>query len=133
MSGTTVSTGSTRSGVATLGSGTAGGAGKGTAGISIASVAASPVPGGANFVFGVIPANFQSLLQALKTEQLAKVLAEPKVVAMSGRPASFLSGGEQAVQSASGGLGGPGVEFRNVGTELQFLPIVLGNGRIYLE
>jgi pilus assembly protein CpaC len=37
------------------------------------------------------------------------------------------------VLSTGGSIGGPGVDFRDVGTELQFLPIVLGNGRIYLE
>jgi pilus assembly protein CpaC len=90
-------------------------------------------PTGANVVFGLVASNFQSLLQALKDEQLAKLLAEPKLVAMSGRPARFLSGGQQAVLSAQGSIGGPGVDFRDTGTELEFLPIVLGNGRIYLE
>src|SRR5205823_6777937 len=118
---------------AAISGGTAGGAGNGPAGISIASVAAAPVPGGANFVFGVIPANFQSLLQALKTEQLAKVLAEPKVVAMSGRTAQLLSGGRQAVQGGTGGLGGVSVNLEPVGTDLSVMPIVLGNGRIYME
>ena len=89
--------------------------------------------GGANFVFGVLPNHFQGLFQALRDEQLAKLLAEPKLVTLSGRPAHFIAGGQQAVLSAAGGLGGPGVDFKNVGTELTFLPIVEGNGRIYLE
>src|SRR5262245_12345877 len=136
INGETVSVGSILGGLTQVSTGqTSVGGGGGPPGIRIGGVQATPLgpPQGANIVFGVIPAQFQALLQALKEEQLAKVLAEPKVVAMSGRPASFLSGGQQAVQSASGGLGGPGVEFRDVGTELQFLPIVLGNGRIYLE
>jgi pilus assembly protein CpaC len=90
-------------------------------------------PGGANVVFGVIPARFQGLLQALRDENLAKFLAEPKVISLSGRPARFLAGGQAAVLSAQGSIGGPGVDFRDVGTEVEMLPIVLGNGRIYLE
>jgi pilus assembly protein CpaC len=90
-------------------------------------------PAGPNIVFGIVSAQVQLLIQALRDESLAKLLAEPKLVTLSGRPAHFLSGGQQAILSPSGGLGGPGVAFRDVGTEIDFLPIVLGNGRIYLE
>src|SRR5262249_31121464 len=90
-------------------------------------------PTGPNIVFGIVTAQVQLLLQALREETLAKLLAEPKLVTISGRPAHFLSGGQQAILSPSGGLGGPGVAFKDVGTELDFLPIVMGNGRIYLE
>ncbi len=89
-----------------------------------------PLP---NLVFGVIPAQFQGLLQALKTEGLAKLIAEPKLVTQSGRPASFLSGGQQATLSAASGINGPGVVYQDIGTEIDFLPIVYGNGKIYLE
>ena len=50
----------------------------------------------------------------------------------SGQPASFLAGGEQAVPVPAG-LGQVGVQFEEFGTRLNFLPIVLGNGRIHLE
>jgi len=104
-------------------------------GVSISGLGLAPVPPptGANLIFGIVPANIQILIQLLKDESLAKVLAEPKVVTLSGRPAHFLSGGQQAVLSAASGINGPGVEFRDVGTEIDVLPIVLGNGRIYLE
>jgi len=72
-------------------------------------------------------------LQALRTNNLAKVLAEPHLVTMSGRPATFLSGGEQAVPEVGGFGGVAGTRFEPFGTRLQFLPIVLGNGKIYLE
>jgi pilus assembly protein CpaC len=90
-------------------------------------------PSGTNLVFGVVPWNFQALIQALRDENLAKLLAEPKLVTMSGRPAHMLAGGQQAVLSAQGSIGGPGVDFKEIGTELDFLPIVQGNGRILLE
>jgi pilus assembly protein CpaC len=88
---------------------------------------------GTNLVFGIVPANAQFLIQMLKNENLAKILAEPKIVTLSGRPAHFLSGGQQATLGPSSGITGPGVVYMNVGTELDFLPIVQGTGRIYLE
>ena len=105
-----------------------------TAGVGIIPSAASASPtSAANIIFGIIPAQFQGLLQALKTEGLAKTLAEPKLVTQSGRPARILSGGQQAVLSSASGINGPGVSFQNIGTTLEFLPIVYGNGKIYLE
>ncbi len=114
------------------------GAGAGGTGVGVRPSPAgflpnTAAPNGANIVFGVVPWGAQFLLRALRDEQLAKLLAEPKLVTLSGRPAHFLSGGQQAILSAAGGLGGPGVTFREVGTEVDFLPIVLGNGKIYLE
>lgn len=73
-----------------------------------------------------------TFLQLLRTENLAKLLAEPRLVTMSGRVATFLAGGQQAVPSP-GGLGAVNVQFIPFGTQLNFLPIVLGNGKIYLE
>jgi pilus assembly protein CpaC len=93
-------------------------------------------PNGAptNILFGVLHNswNFLGFFQALREENLLKVMAEPKLIAMSGQPASFLSGGEQAVPVPAG-LGQVGVQFEEFGTRLNFLPIVLGNGRIHLE
>lgn len=88
---------------------------------------------GANFTLG--RTSIQTFLQALRTEGITRILAEPKVVAHSGRVARFLAGGRQAVPSATGGFGGgaPGITFEDVGTELNFLPIVYGNGKIFLE
>jgi pilus assembly protein CpaC len=88
---------------------------------------------GTNLVFGVVPWNAQFLIQMLKNENIAKILAEPKLVTLSGRPAHFLSGGRQATLGPSSGITGPGVVYMDVGTELDFLPVVLGTGRIYLE
>ena len=59
---------------------------------------------------------------------MTKILAEPRLVTISGKPASFLSGGEQAVPVPAG-LGQVGVQFEEFGTRLNFLPIVLGDGR----
>lgn len=87
----------------------------------------------ANLQLGVAPAGFFSALQALRTEGLAKFLAEPRVVTQSGRPAQFLAGGRQAVLGPASGINGPGVVFEQVGTQLNVVPIVMGNGKVWLE
>ncbi|MDB5307631.1 MAG: pulD 2 [Gemmataceae bacterium] len=87
----------------------------------------------ANLQFGIVPTQFFGALQALKTEGLAKYLAEPRVVTQTGRPAFFLAGGRQAVLGPASGINGPGVQFEQVGTQLEVLPIVYGNNQIWLE
>ena len=52
--------------------------------------------------------------------------AEPRLIALSGRQASFLDGGEQAIPVPAG-LGQVGVQFEEFGTRLNFVPIVLGS------
>ena len=47
--------------------------------------------------------------------------------------AHFFSGGQQAILTGSGGENGPSVSYRKVGTEIDFLPIVMENGHIYLD
>jgi len=90
--------------------------------------------GAANIVFArVQPTTFQTFLQALKSEGVAKILNEPKLVTQSGRVARFLAGGRQAVLGPASGINGPGVVYEEFGTELEFLPLVYGNGKIYLE
>jgi pilus assembly protein CpaC len=88
----------------------------------------------ANLVLGFVnnKQSFFGFLNALRTEGLAKFLACPKLVTLSGKPATFLSGGKLAVPEPSG-LGTNAVTFVNFGTQLSFLPIVLGNGKIFIE
>jgi pilus assembly protein CpaC len=89
-----------------------------------------------NALFGVLNPDhrwaYLQFLNALRNENLAKLLAEPRLVTLSGKEANFLSGGQTPVPTA-GGLGIGGTDFVPFGTSLNFLPIVLGNGRIYLE
>jgi pilus assembly protein CpaC len=92
-----------------------------------------------NAVFGLISNQnaFLGFLEALRTENLVKVMAQPKICVLSGKVGNFVSGGEQAVpQIASGSAGGgavAGVTFVPFGTTVNFLPIVLGDGRIYMD
>jgi pilus assembly protein CpaC len=76
--------------------------------------------------------SFMGFLQALRTEGLTKILSEPRLTTLSGRPASIVSGGQVPVLVGSGN-GSSTVEYKDFGTKVNFLPIVLGNGRIHLE
>jgi pilus assembly protein CpaC len=91
---------------------------------------ASPTPS----LFGTISnrAAFLGVLDALREENLAKVLAEPRLITLSGRPASFFSGSEQAMP-VSNDSGQVGVQFEEIGTRINAIPIVLDNGKIHLE
>lgn len=72
------------------------------------------------------------LVQALEDKGLARRLAEPNLIAMSGQSANFLAGGEYPFPVA-GALGQISVEFKKFGVGLGFTPTVLANGVISLK
>src|SRR5207248_2290613 len=96
--------------------------------------AINSAPGPANLFLGVVTksGSFFGFLEALRNEGLAKLLTEPRLVTLSGQPATLHSGGQQAIPQPQG-LGTVGVTFQDFGTDLLFLPIVLGNGKIHLD
>ncbi len=77
------------------------------------------------------------LLQSLRDNQYMRLLAEPKLVALSGQEASFLAGGEFPIPVPQGSDAGSGttitVEYREFGVRLRFRPTVLGDGKIRLH
>jgi pilus assembly protein CpaC len=88
-------------------------------------------------LFGGLPKeNFQFWIQALAENQYLRVLAEPTLVALSGKDASFLAGGEFPIPIVQGSSAGGGtsitVEYREFGVRLNFRPTVLGDGTIEL-
>ena len=76
--------------------------------------------------------SFIGFLDALQQNSIAKILAEPNIVAVSGRPSQFNEGGEIPILVPQG-LGQVAIEYKPFGTQVDFLPIVLGNGKIRLE
>jgi pilus assembly protein CpaC len=76
--------------------------------------------------------NLLTIIRALREEGLAKVIAQPSLTTMSGTAGCFLAGGEQAIPVPAG-LGQVGVQFEEFGTRMNYLPIVLGSGKIWLE
>ena len=76
---------------------------------------------------------FNLAFDAAKENGLAKILAEPTLVAMSGEKASFVSGGEIGFL-VRGPIGEPATtEFKDFGIKVEFLPVVLDSKRISLQ
>ena len=75
---------------------------------------------------------FNGFLEALRQESLLKILAEPKLVTTSGRPASLLSGGEFPILVPQS-LGTVTIQWREFGVRMEAVPVVLGNGRLRLD
>ncbi len=108
---------------------------KGTTTASLARTTGSfTTTGTETMQFGVLESNasFFSFIQALQQNLLVKVLAEPTLVAVSGRPAYFMDGGKVPYPVVSG-LGSVNVAFQDYGTQVDFVPIILGNGYVRLE
>ena len=73
----------------------------------------------------------QAVIDAAKENGMAKILAEPTLVALTGQEAQFLSGGEFPIPVTDDD--GLTVEFKEFGIGLKFLPVVLDSGRISLK
>jgi pilus assembly protein CpaC len=72
------------------------------------------------------------IIQALEQKGIARALAEPNLVALSGDTASFLAGGEYPVP-VPGALGQVTIDYKRYGVGLAFTPTVLGGGLINLK
>jgi len=79
--------------------------------------------------------NLGAVIQALETKNVLQILAEPDLLATSGKPASFLAGGEFPFPTLQGGGAGVGqitIQFKEFGIRLGFLPTVTPRGTIQL-
>ena len=72
------------------------------------------------------------LINALEEKGIARSLAEPNLVALSGDTASFLAGGEYPIPVA-GTFGQITVDYKKYGVGLAFTPTVLGRGLINMK
>jgi pilus assembly protein CpaC len=80
--------------------------------------------------------NIGDTIQALETKSVLEILAEPNVLAMNGKEASFVSGGEFPYPTLQGGGSGVGqvtVQFREFGVRIHFTPTVTPRGTIRLK
>ena len=112
-------------------------AGSGSTTVDVSSLKSSM--GFVSHVFDLGSFNIESYIDALERKGIAKTLAEPTLVALSGETASFLAGGEfpiPVVQSSGGGgqngNNGISIEFKPFGVSLGFTPTVLADGVISL-
>ncbi len=106
-------------------------------GIPVGEVAAGILSGGSPFGFmlGRIIASGTAtdvMINALEQKGVARSLAEPNLVALSGDTASFLAGGEYPIP-VSGTLGSVSVVFKKYGVGLAFTPTVLSRGLINMK
>ncbi|MGE0562989.1 MAG: type II and III secretion system protein family protein [Pseudolabrys sp.] len=108
------------------------------AGLPVTDVVAAGVLSGGNpfgFAVGRMVANgvpVDVMINALEQKGIARSLAEPNLVALSGDTASFLAGGEYPIPVA-GTFNQITVEYKKYGVGLAFTPTVLSRGLINLK
>ena len=81
--------------------------------------------------------NLGLTIQALQQHNLLQILAEPNLLTMPGKEASFLAGGEFPFPVVQGGTAGSvptvTIQFREFGVKLNFTPDITEEGRIHLK
>lgn len=79
--------------------------------------------------------NFGAVIEALETKNLLQILAEPNLIALNGKQASFLAGGQFPFPIVQPGAGFTAVtiSFKEFGVRLQFTPEIMPNGNIHLK
>jgi pilus assembly protein CpaC len=75
---------------------------------------------------------FNLALDAALQQGLAKILAEPNLTTTTGQEAKFLSGGQFPIP-ITGSLGQTGIDYKDYGVALDFIPVVLANSHINLK
>jgi len=79
--------------------------------------------------------NFGAVIEALQSRNLLQILAEPNLIAVNGKEASFLAGGQFPFPIVQPGNGFTAVtiSFKEFGVRLQFTPVITPNGYIHLK
>ena len=98
------------------------------------SAAGLATSGGETFKVGVVQnsTTFLGVVRALRQNNLVKVLANPTITAVDGRPASFNAGGEIPIVVPAG-LGQVAIQYREYGTRVDMVAKVKGDGVVWLE
>ena len=76
-----------------------------------------------------------AVIEALHSRNLLQILAEPNLIALNGKEASFLAGGQFPFPIVQPGAGFTTVTiaFKEFGVKLQFTPLITPNGNIHLK
>src|SRR4051812_24522888 len=80
--------------------------------------------------------NIGAVIRALQQKNLLQILAEPNLIAVNGKEASFLAGGEfpfPVAQPSAQGVSTVTIQFREFGVRLKFTPVIQPNGNIHLH
>jgi pilus assembly protein CpaC len=99
---------------------------------NVTFTATQPISSAFNLIFSSASHNLFSDLSMLQSDGLARVLAEPTLVALSGQSASFLAGGELPIPEPQG-LGTVAIVYKPYGVGLTLTPTVLAPDRIALK
>ena len=88
-----------------------------------------------NILFFRRDINLAAAIKALETRRMLETLAEPNLLAINGKMASFVAGGEFPFPMVQPGAAGNAisVSFREFGIRIQFLPKVTSRGTIQLQ
>ncbi|MGG1943917.1 pilus assembly protein N-terminal domain-containing protein [Trinickia sp. NRRL B-1857] len=105
-------------------------AGGGTSSFQVTSTA--PIASAFNLVLNSAGRGLFADLSLMESNNLARVLAEPTLVALSGQSASFLAGGEIPVPVPQA-LGTTSIDYKPYGVGLTLTPTVLSAQRIALK
>jgi pilus assembly protein CpaC len=78
--------------------------------------------------------HFGAVIEALQNKSLLQILAEPNLIAVNGKKASFLAGGQFPFPIVQPGQGFTAVtiSFKEFGVKLEFTPVIMPNGNIHL-
>ncbi|SPB15466.1 exported fimbriae assembly protein [Caballeronia novacaledonica] len=98
----------------------------------LAVTATSPIGSAFNLLLNSTSRGLFANLSLLESNNLARVLAQPTLVALSGQSASFLAGGEIPVPVPQS-LGTTTIVYKPYGIGLSLTPTVLGPERIALK
>ena len=74
-----------------------------------------------------------AVVKALQGRGVFQSLAEPNLIALNGKEASFLAGGEFPYPVPQGNFGSFSIQFKEYGVRLKFTPTVLGGDLIQLK
>jgi pilus assembly protein CpaC len=107
-------------------------------GNTVDSIGTGQFGAGANgsAVYSTGLSSFGATIEALETKGVVETLAEPNVLAVNGKEASFLAGGEYPYPMAqSQGVGIPTItiEFKQYGIRLNFIPTLTPRNTIRLQ
>jgi len=83
--------------------------------------------------FGGGGGDTDAVVGALMRNGMMTILAEPNLTAVTGRPASFLAGGEIPIPVPGNQAGQITVQFKPFGVQLEFTPILIRTNRIALR
>jgi pilus assembly protein CpaC len=101
----------------------------------LASLLNTPAGGGASVIADISGDDASIGIRYLQQRGVVRLLSEPTLVTLSGKPATFVAGGEFAVPTVVGavGLNAVTTDFRAFGAIISFLPTVVDKDRIRLQ